>query len=317
VGGNDAIAFGEGPHDEWLLNGGVGLFLADIALDDHRLQHNFLAQLGRLGVVNRVLQRVLRDGGQHRRLGQGQVAGRLAEILLRRRLNAVGPAAVKVGVDVPFKNLRLAVQARDFGRQDDFLDLAVVADGAALRFVQQHVAHKLLGDRAAALELPAGQVAPQGAGHAAQVKAGVGVERSVLDGDRRVQEVLRNLPHREPTAVAAGGVYHFVEHRAARPVIEDAGQEGFFLGGSDALGGRKLAGVVGVDGDEGRRSPGGEDDQQHRQDHRPGDGPAQQARSRQPLVAAATAALAGETGGGQGGHGLLFAKRQIVLHWVR
>ena len=97
-----------------------------IALVNHDLEHQTLAQLGRYRVVNRVLQRILRNRRQHRRFGQRQIARGLAEILLRRRLDAIRPPAVKVGVDVPFENLVFAVEARNLSGEDDFLDLARV-----------------------------------------------------------------------------------------------------------------------------------------------------------------------------------------------
>jgi hypothetical protein len=66
----------------------------DEAFVGHPLERVVAAALGRLGIDERALADVaLDDAGDRRRLLEAQVLGRLAEIQLRRGLDAVGAVA--------------------------------------------------------------------------------------------------------------------------------------------------------------------------------------------------------------------------------
>jgi len=310
MGRDDVEPVGEGAHDERLGKGGVGLSLRDHPLLNHRRQHQSLAQLGRLGVVDRILQRVLRDGRQHGRLSQRQIAGRFAEVLLRGGLDAICPPAVEVRVDVPLEDLVFAVEPRYLGRQDDLFDLAVEGDLPALLRVHQHVAHQLLADRAGPLNVPAGQVVPQRAGHAAQIKARVFVEARVFDGDSRIEEIAGNAAGADPAPVAAQRIHHFVDHGLAGAVVQHGGQECFFFGGDDVFGGRQLGGVMIIHSHERAHPQQDQPGDQNEDRHHPRDQPAQEARGSHALLLAASAALSSNAGNAEVQH---FGSTKTVL----
>ena len=116
---------------------------------------------------------------EHGGLGERHGAGRLAEIALRRRLDAIGAGAEIDPVQVELEDLVLGVVALQPERQDRLLDLA--RGGALLG--QEQVLGELLGQRRAALRdaAPRVRLLHDRAGDADRVDAEMLVEAPVLD----------------------------------------------------------------------------------------------------------------------------------------
>src|SRR3990172_7478239 len=141
------------------------------------------------------------DAGEHRRLGQRQVFGALGEVALSGRLSPVGEVPVVYLVQIPLKDLVVAVLALQLQRDDRFLDLAFRLAIEALLAVDIDVLDQLLCDRAATAALeqsgPEGrEVLPGRAGQAGEVHAGVAVEAGVLRGDGSADEIRGYLGQR-------------------------------------------------------------------------------------------------------------------------
>ena len=131
----------------------------DLAVHRHHQPH-LLGTLGVLvGLLDGVLDEVepggrLRDPGEERRLGQGDVLEVLAPVAPDRRRDAVAAVPVEVLVEVLLHDRLLAILAGiglgQADRLDDLLGLALVdAAREGARREQAH-AHQLLGDRGAA-----------------------------------------------------------------------------------------------------------------------------------------------------------------------
>ncbi len=97
----------------------------DVAVRRHLPQHVALAGLGGVRVLaRREALRALRQPGQQRRLGEVDVAHRLAEVVARRLLAAVAAVPVVDLVQVEREDLLLRQLLRQLARQDDLLHLA-------------------------------------------------------------------------------------------------------------------------------------------------------------------------------------------------
>ena len=148
----------------------------------------------------------MRQPGQQRRFAERQLADVLAEEGLRGGLRAVGQVAVVNLVQVEFQHFLRRLALAQQKRQQDFLDLALNAALVAIFVAEQDVADDLLRDRAAAaVALRQPDVLQEGARGRLNFEAGVGEEGVVLDGDGRVDQVLREL------IVADVGALAFVE----------------------------------------------------------------------------------------------------------
>ena len=163
----------------------------DVALAEHRQQHLVAALLGRAGMEARVVQgRRLRQAGDQRRLADVELRAVLVEIGLRRRLAAVGDAAVGDDVQIRAEDLVLGPVLRHLDGEPRLLDLAL----ERLRVGQVDVADELLLDRRGPLDDVAGlEVVEEGAGDALVVDSAVLVEALVLDVDRGDLEPLGDL----------------------------------------------------------------------------------------------------------------------------
>ena len=137
--------------------------------------------------VRGIFGRGLEQAGEHRRLGEIDVARRLAEIILRRRLHAERAAAHVGAIEIEAQDLLLGQMVLEPQRQIGFLDLA---RNRAL-VGQEQVLGELLGDRRAALHDAAGVgVDGQGAQRADHVDAEMVEEAAILGGQHRLDEMV-------------------------------------------------------------------------------------------------------------------------------
>ena len=228
------------------------------------------ADLGR--VAHEVeLRRRLRDRGQDRVLGEGQVGQRLAEVALGGRLHAVALVAVEVLVEVGRDDLLLAFLAGvglgEADRLDDLARLALVGRALEGRRRQEPGANELLGDGRGAAGL-AGDGVEAGRDDARRVEARVDPEVLVLDRGRRVDDLAGQLVvgHELALEVAEAGQLDL-----AGPVVDDRLLlEGDVGQGLDRI--REAGGVVvvGPHGDDGA-GPGQEatrEDEHHEDDEK-------------------------------------------------
>ena len=181
----------------------VVLLLGDIALVQHLVEDYLLAVLvplhrgphlplavGHPGQgVGAVLGGVVGDGDDAGALGQGQLGHGLAEVLLRRGPHALTAGAQGDDVQVVQQNGVLAIGLVHIQGGEDLLDLS----GHRHLVLLGEVFDGLLGDGGAALDIPAGEHAHHRLGSAPPVHAVVGVEPAVLDGHRRVLQILGDL----------------------------------------------------------------------------------------------------------------------------
>ncbi len=131
-----------------------------------------------------------------RRLFEIQILCALAEIQLRRGLDAVGAVSEVDLVAIEGEDLFLRVALLDADRDQRFLDLplpAAIADREA-DFGGEQVACQLLRDGAAAGRLAArGDVAQQRQHHSRDAEARVLEEPRILRGQDRLAQVLRDV----------------------------------------------------------------------------------------------------------------------------
>ena len=198
-----ARLFGQGDS---LGLGGVELGLGDIPLGVHLIQHMVAALDELLGVRGGVvLRRVLRDGGECRALGQGQILDMLAEILDGAGLHTVDDAGQRDRVQVRLKDGLLAVLVVQTQRTEDLAHLTHVV----LLVIAGQVLDELLLQRGrTAVRAPdavAGESVQRRADGALEVDAGLGAEVLVLDGDDRVLQILRHGGELAPDTVLVAG----------------------------------------------------------------------------------------------------------------
>ena len=198
-----ARLFGQGDS---LSLGGVELGLGDIPLGVHLIQHVVAALDELLGVRGGVvLRRVLRDGGERRALGQGQILDMLAEILDGAGLHTVDDAGQRDRVQVRLKDGLLAVLVVQTQRTEDLAHLTHVV----LLVIAGQVLDELLLQRGrTAVRAPdavAGESVQRRADGALEVDAGLGAEVFVLDGDDRVLQILRHGGELTPDTVLVAG----------------------------------------------------------------------------------------------------------------
>ena len=189
----------------------------DEPLRAHLREHE-VAALERAVVVRPRRQRRRRANqpGDERRLRQRERPRRLAEQMLRHRLDAVDARAQIDAVQIELEDLLLGQLRFDQQRDAAFLDLA--AEGPDVGEEQR--ARELLRQRAAAFDpAAAADVAHDRAPEADRIDAGMMVEAAILDGDDGVLQVGRDLVERDvvPLLVEAEPrlAVRAVEHRVA------------------------------------------------------------------------------------------------------
>ena len=205
----------------------------------HRGKDELGPVLGRIRVaVRREPRGRLDEPGEDRGFGKGDVAGGLAVVALRRRLDAVGAGAEIDAVEIKLEDLVLGVFAFEPKRQDRLLDLS--RGGALLG--QEEVFGKLLGERRAALgEAAMGQVAEDSARNADRIDAEMVVEAPVLDRHEGLGQIGRQLLEVDRAAAGLAAVGE------ERPVAGENGDVGRALRHREFVDGGKLRGVIGDD----------------------------------------------------------------------
>ncbi len=148
--------------------------------------------------VRRVAGRRLEQAGEQRCLGQADVLHRLAEVELRRRLDAERAAAHIGAVEIELQDLVLGEIGFQPQRQEGFLDLAL--DRALVR--QEQVLGELLRERRAALHDGVGaEVLDKRADGAEHVDAEMLEEATVLGGEHRLDQMVGHLLERHGVAL--------------------------------------------------------------------------------------------------------------------
>ncbi len=177
------------------------LRLGDHAGVEHAPQYGELSLARTFGVGYRVGPgRVLRQTGQHRRLGHRKCGHRLAEVGLGGGREPIGTLAEVDLVHVELEDLILVQSALDLHAEQHFLELALGCAAVA----QVEVARDLLGDGGGTLEPAAGGGLEQRPRHASPVDAAVAAKARVFDGQHGVLQQAWNLPDgREVAALGA------------------------------------------------------------------------------------------------------------------
>ena len=172
----------------------------DVVCGEHRAQHLVPTRASHLwakeGVVDR---RRLGEAREQCGLRQRERPCAAREVRLCRGLRAEGMAAVEDAVQVGREDLALRQAVGELVRQARLLQLA---RERALVAADVEVADKLLRDRRAAFDDPAGlDVGDEGACDRDVVDTAVLVEAPVLDRNRSLCEPRRHLPQPERLAV--------------------------------------------------------------------------------------------------------------------
>ncbi len=182
----------------------LDLGVADIAFLGHGAEHQLLAGLDQLRLAARVQPRWgLQGAGENGRFAQRQVAGRLAEIELRRCLDAVALVAEIHAVEVEIEDIVLGIVLLQPHGEQRFLDLA------AERLVggEEEVLGDLLGDgRGAAGDLTRLHALERHRGEADHVDAEMGVEAPVFDRDEGGRHIIGQLVQRHGLAAGLAAV---------------------------------------------------------------------------------------------------------------
>ena len=185
--------------------GGLGLGDGDGLVVGHAIQHPVAADLGGLGVAERVV--VVGRLGQHGEeggLGQGQLVERLVEVGCGSGGDAVGLLAEVDFVEIELEDVFLAHALVDAQGEDQFLDLAGDADLVA----EEHVLGDLLrdgrgADRTAAATVVQ-DVVESGAGDGQRVNATMGPELLIFGGDKGLLDHVGDRADRHEDAAFGG-----------------------------------------------------------------------------------------------------------------
>jgi hypothetical protein len=198
----------------------------DEAVLEHAIDDVALAPRGTLRVDDRVVRRRrLGQAGEHRRLGDGDVLERLAEIDFAGRGESVGALPERDMVHVDLENLVLAEQAFDLQRKQHLVDLA----SKCFLGREIEIARDLHRDRRCTLcGVTFAEVGEAGAKRADIVDTLVLVEARVLDREDGVLHDLRDLRDRHEAAplfaefTEENAVRREDAHRQLRPVVGEA-----------------------------------------------------------------------------------------------
>ena len=208
--GNDdlfVVAVGRGAGgvfaaDKFELLGFCGLVLVlfEVALLIHLAQYVLLALLVVFNAVERVvIRRQVRYADDGRCLGNGKILCVLAEIGLRRSLDAVAALAKVNGVEVILKDLLLVVVLLKLERLEYLQQLALHGYIVLLG----EIFYKLLRYRRAAEGRAAGEHVQRRVRRSEPVNALVRIKALVLYGDERILHMLGDIVAFHPYAVFA------------------------------------------------------------------------------------------------------------------
>ena len=182
------------------LRDGGGIFLmGDVILVIHLVENG----LGALFVVlhageGAVARGVVRDADDARALRKREIAHVLAEIGVRGHLHAARALAEVDNVEIPLHDLFLGVFLFEIESAEDLHELSLHGDVV----FRSDVFDELLRDRRAAeVVFHAEEHVDERARRAVPVHALVVIEALVLDGDRRLFEIRRQLVVIDPDAV--------------------------------------------------------------------------------------------------------------------
>ena len=154
-----------------------------------------------------VARRRLEHAGEHGGLGEVHLADRLAEIILRRRLDAVGAAAEIGAVEIELEDLGLGVVVLEIDRDERFLDLA----GERPLGREEHVLGELLSQRATALyDRVVLRVGSDSAECAHHVDAEMLEEAPILGGEGGLDHVVGNFFERHRIVAQQPALADFV-----------------------------------------------------------------------------------------------------------
>jgi hypothetical protein len=250
-----------------------GLGVADGSGLDHQRQHVLLAGERQVeptteGIVQgRQLGQARQEGG----LRQREIGRVHAKVGLGSGLDAVRQVAVIVLVEVDLQDDVLGIHTRQLGGQDGLLDLAPGRLLHPLLRREQDVAGHLLGDRTGARDNPLlREIIVNSSQDRDGIKTRVEPKVTVLGGDRRVDQVLRNLAQGDLRTPPSLRICDFVEQMAL--AIEDLAADEGSLAGLQFPRRRELVG----DGDVAdEHSPDGQEENQHAHDDHGKAGPDQ------------------------------------------
>ena len=128
----------------WVAAGAVDLAFGHKAVVDEVVEHHVGARASCRQIdQRREFGRRLEQAGEHRRFRQRHVTHRLAEIVLRGRIDTEGTAAEVGAVEVEFEDFVLAQMRFEPQRQKCFVDLPFVRTLVA----QEQILGELLRDR--------------------------------------------------------------------------------------------------------------------------------------------------------------------------
>src|ERR1700726_24506 len=166
-----------------------GLCGGDLAVLKHGIEHEVAPLESAFRVADRrIILRRFGKSRKHRGFLELQLPGRLAEIVLRGGLIAVGSVAEEYLVGVEREDLRLRKSALDLDGEQRFLYFAIKR--AVGR--KKQIARELHGEGGCSLHLPAGfEIAISSAYDAPDVDTGVPIEIFVFDRDQGIAEYLR------------------------------------------------------------------------------------------------------------------------------
>ncbi len=194
---------------------------------DQVLQHLVGAGAGRRHVdVGRVFRRRLVKAREQRRLGEVHLAHGLAEIILRRRLDAEGAAAHVGAVEIHLQDLALGKARLEQEGEEHLLDLSLHRTLGR----EEQVLGELLGERGSALDdLVGPQVLDQSARRAENVDAVVLEETAVLGGERRLDDGVGDLLERHGVVMENAALADLVALLVEELDGIAAGQEAAFV----------------------------------------------------------------------------------------
>jgi hypothetical protein len=174
----------------------VRLFRGEVALLRHEREHEIAPRARGIGVARWIVERgPLGERGERGRFHEGELRRGMAEVVARRRVDAVPVVAEVDLIEIRLEDLRLAVVRLHLARRGLLAELARDRLVAAVHEIGMHVAHQLLRDRARAARVAADRVL-ECAGDADEVDAIMDVEALILDRDEGLADIQRQARER-------------------------------------------------------------------------------------------------------------------------